>query len=114
MLRIGKRAIVSFPNFGHWSVRLQLLFKGRMPDTETLEYPWYNTPNIHLCTIRDFIELCTELGITIERFLAIDAGGKRSRTAHSTRRANLMAEQALFLLAFNGERDSSGAPVYPK
>jgi methionine biosynthesis protein MetW len=114
MLRIGKRAIVSFPNFGHWSVRLQLLFKGKMPDTETLEYPWYNTPNIHLCTIRDFIELCGELGITIERFLAIDAGGKRSRTAHSTRRANLMAEQALFLLAFNGERDSSGAPVYPK
>ena len=58
MLRIGRRAIVSFPNFGHWRVRLQLLFGGRMPETDNLPYSWYDTPNIHLCTIKDFRELC--------------------------------------------------------
>ncbi|MBI1181465.1 MAG: methionine biosynthesis protein MetW [Alphaproteobacteria bacterium] len=112
MLRIGRRAIVSFPNFGFWRVRLQLLFAGRMPDTATLQNPWYNTPNIHLCTIRDFISLCTELGVTIERFIAIDAGGKPSPIAHSPRLANLLAEQALFLLSYDGKRDPAGAPVY--
>lgn len=112
MLRIGKRAIVSFPNFGFWKVRLQLLLRGRMPESKALEYPWYNTPNIHLCTIRDFVSLCDELGITVERFLAIDAGGKPARMAHGTRQANLMAEQALFLLAYHGERDAAGAPLY--
>jgi methionine biosynthesis protein MetW len=112
MLRIGRRAIVSFPNFGYWRVRLQLLLGGRMPDTRTLEHPWYNTPNIHLCTIRDFVDLCGELGIGIERFLAIDAAGKPSRMAAGTRQANLMAEQGLFLLAYHGPRDSAGAPLY--
>ena len=106
-------------SLSHWPVwmlsirvRLALLTTGRMPETKLLREPWWSTPNIHLCTIRDFIELCDDLGITIEKFLAIDAGGQRSRRVHSTRRANLMAEQALFLLAFNGERDASGAPVY--
>src|SRR6201997_4324215 len=55
MLRIGRRAVVSFPNFGHWRIRLLLLFGGRMPVTESLNYPWYETPNIHFCTIRDFV-----------------------------------------------------------
>jgi methionine biosynthesis protein MetW len=112
MLRIARRAIVSFPNFGYWRVRMQLLFAGRMPDTETLQNPWYNTPNIHLCTIRDFVELCDALGITVERFIAIDASGKPSSMGHSARLANLLAEQALFLLSYEGERDETGAPVY--
>ena len=57
MLRIGKRAIVSFPNFGHWRIRWQLGLRGRMPMTENLSYAWYETPNIHFCTIRDFVAL---------------------------------------------------------
>ncbi|TIO94456.1 MAG: methionine biosynthesis protein MetW, partial [Mesorhizobium sp.] len=58
LLRIGNRAIVSFPNFGHWRVRFSLLIKGRMPVTKDLPYSWYDTPNIHFCTIRDFVNLC--------------------------------------------------------
>src|SRR6202171_4067336 len=60
LLRIGKRAIVSFPNFGFWRIRLSLFFRGRMPVTELLHNSWYDTPNIHLCTIRDFVVLCDE------------------------------------------------------
>ena len=66
LLRIGERAIVSFPNFGHWRVRLSLLLTGRMPVTKNLAYAWYDTPNIHFCTIRDFVELCDEIGAKIE------------------------------------------------
>ena len=62
MLRIGRRAIVSFPNFGHWRVRTELLLRGRMPKTSNLDYNWYDTPNIHLCTIRDFVDLTNEIG----------------------------------------------------
>src|ERR1700732_2543980 len=62
MLRIGRHAIVSFPNFGHWQVRLQVLFLGHMPQTDMLPYSWYDTPNIHHCTIKDFRQLCTKIG----------------------------------------------------
>jgi methionine biosynthesis protein MetW len=58
MLRVGKTAIISFPNFGHWQVRLQLLFTGRMPQNTLLPYDWHNTPNVHLCTVTDFRRLC--------------------------------------------------------
>ena len=60
MLRIGRRAVVSFPNFGHWQVRLQLLFAGHMPRTDILPFSWYDTPNIHHCTIKDFRQLCAD------------------------------------------------------
>src|SRR5690606_35351797 len=76
MLRIGKRAIVSFPNFGYWPVRCGLFFSGRMPNTGTLNNPWYSTPNIHLCTIRDFIALFAELNVRVEQSLAIAANGR--------------------------------------
>src|SRR6266550_3270686 len=66
MLRIGRRAIVSFPNFGHWQVRLQLLFAGHMPRTDILPFSWYDTPNIHHCTIKDFRQLCTEISVKME------------------------------------------------
>lgn len=65
MLRVGKQGIITFPNFGHWKVRLQLLMKGRMPETETLPYTWYNTPNIHMCSFKDFEALCQSKGIRI-------------------------------------------------
>ena len=61
LLRIGTRAIISFPNFGHWRIRLSLLALGRMPRTRALDYPWYDTPNIHLCTIADFAGLAREI-----------------------------------------------------
>lgn len=65
MLRVGQRAIISFPNFGHWHIRLQLLLKGRMPKTELLPHPWFNTPNVHLCTVTDFRELCAAENLRI-------------------------------------------------
>src|SRR4051812_38110754 len=67
MLRIGNRAIVSFPNFGHWRMRLQLLLLGRMPTTDNLPYSWYDTPNIHFCTIKDFRQLCLDIGANMTR-----------------------------------------------
>ena len=78
MLRIGTRALVSFPNFGHWQVRWQLVRSGRMPMTPTWNRPWYETPNIHPCTIRDFFVLCAQEGYAVERWLAVDEGGRRA------------------------------------
>ena len=71
LLRIGRRTAVSLPNFGHWRVRLSLLARGRMPRTRALDYAWYDTPNIHLCTIADFAALADEAGADIERALAL-------------------------------------------
>jgi len=73
MLRVGREAIVSFPNFGHWSARLQVLF-GRMPVSETLPYAWYETPNVHHCTIVDFEDLCRRLGVRIRERLVLNEG----------------------------------------
>jgi methionine biosynthesis protein MetW len=99
MLRIGRRAIVSFPNFGHWRVRLWLLLKGTMPMSEALDDPWWATPNIHLCTIRDFDDLCHDLGIRIERHGAVSGraadGGYRPIGFWT----NLFGEQAVYLLS---------------
>jgi len=99
LLRIGKRAIVSFPNFAHWKVRAHLVFKGRMPVSETLPFEWYETPNIHFCTIKDFDVLCRDMGIVVERSMALDSDGASVRRADLTPfLANLMGEQAVFLL----------------
>lgn len=65
MLTIGKQCIITFPNFGHWRMRLQLLLKGRMPETETLPYHWYDTPNIRMCTFKDFEALCSQKNIEV-------------------------------------------------
>ncbi len=97
MLRIGRRGIVSFPNFGHWKVRRGLLLNGRMPVTETLTYQWFDTPNIHLCTIRDFTDLCRQLGIVVERGISLDSKG-HIRYDAGGRLANWLGEQAVFLL----------------
>ena len=98
MLRIGERALVSFPNFGHWLVRWQLLSTGRMPMTKTWDRPWHETPNIHPCTIRDFFALCREERVAVERWLAVDEAGQRAPWRRSAWLANLFGEQALFLL----------------
>ena len=73
MLRVGREAIVSFPNFGHWSARLQVLL-GRMPVSSTLPYEWYETPNIHHCTVTDFEDLCRKIGIRIGERLVLHGG----------------------------------------
>ena len=73
MLRVGREAIVSFPNFGHWSARLQVAL-GRMPVSPTLPYEWYETPNVHHCTIRDFEDLCRRLGARIRERLVLHGG----------------------------------------
>ena len=98
MLRIGTRAVVSFPNFGHWLVRWQLLCTGRMPVTPTWDRPWHETPNIHPCTIRDFFDLCADEGYAVESWLAADDEGGRTPWRRAPRMANLFGEQGLFLL----------------
>jgi methionine biosynthesis protein MetW len=98
MLRIGRRAIVSVPNFGHWRVRGQLALRGRMPVTESLAYSWYDTPNIHFCTIADFVELAHEVGATIDKSVALDPNGRPLRPLWPKWAWNLFGEQAIFLL----------------
>lgn len=98
MLRIGRHAIVSFPNFGHWQVRWQLVTRGRMPVTGVLQDQWFDTPNIHLCTLQDFVALCRELDITIEQGITLDSEGNKLRWDARRRTANLLGNQAVFLL----------------
>jgi methionine biosynthesis protein MetW len=102
MLRIGRRAIVSFPNFGHWRIRTQLTFKGRMPVTANLSHAWYDTPNIHFCTIRDFVVLTREIDAQIERSVALDGLGQPLQLRLPWWAWNLFGEQAVFLLRRNG------------
>ncbi len=98
MLRIGRRAIVSFPNFGHWRIRSQILFRGRMPVTENLPYTWYDTPNIHFCSIRDFVELARTIDVVIERAEALTVSGQPVQVQAPWWFWNLFGEQAVFLL----------------
>jgi methionine biosynthesis protein MetW len=98
LLRIGKNAIVSIPNFAHWKVRLYLLLYGRMPVTPSLPDTWYNTENIHLCTINDFINLCDELEIQIIKSVVLDKKGNLLNFANRIKSVNLIGEQGIFLL----------------
>jgi methionine biosynthesis protein MetW len=98
LLRIGDRAVVSFPNFGHWRVRLALLLKGKMPVTKELPYSWYDTPNIHFCTIRDFVNLCDEVGAKVESATALDVNGQRIGFSMPWWFWNFFGQQAVFLL----------------
>jgi methionine biosynthesis protein MetW len=99
MLRIGQHAIVAFPNFGHWQMRLALALGGRMPNTAALPSPWYETDNTHLCTVRDFAELARGLGFKIERAVPITKGAPGAPFANTLWRANWFAEDAVFLLS---------------
>ena len=96
MLRIGRRVAVSLPNFGYWKVRLSLALLGRMPRTRTLDYNWYDTPNIHLCSIDDFRALCRTMGVRIERAIVLDRNSKPINLPPLA--ANLLGEQAVFML----------------
>ena len=99
LLRSGQRAIVSFPNFGFWKMRLQLLIGGHMPRTENLPATWYDTPNIHFCTIKDFVQLCDEIGVKMERSWALDVYARPLRLNLPWWFWNMFGEQGVFLLS---------------
>lgn len=99
LVRIGKKAVVSVPNFGHWKNRLYLALHGRMPVTKTLAYQWYDTPNIHFCTITDFVVFCEELGIAIEDRIVVDSRGHKTKFTGRGLMANLFGQQGVFLLS---------------
>ena len=98
LMRIGQRAIVSFPNFGFWRVRVALALRGRMPVTPLLDHHWYDSPNIHLCTIRDFVALCDVIGVRIEKSVTLDRYGRPFALDPRGSLANLLAEQGVFVL----------------
>jgi len=98
LLRIAKNAIVTIPNFGFWKVRLNLLFQGTMPVTKTLPNTWYNTPNLHMCTIKDFYNLCKLDNIQIVKSISV-SGGKISNIQKSNLEIkNLLSEIGIFLI----------------
>jgi methionine biosynthesis protein MetW len=98
LLRIGRRAIVSFPNFGHWRVRSQLLLTGRMPVNEHLPDSWYVSPNAHLCTIKDFVDLCRVVDARVERAVAFNSWGRQLGTWIPLTAHNMLGEKAVFML----------------
>jgi methionine biosynthesis protein MetW len=98
LLRIGRSAIVSFPNYGHWLVRTRLAFTGRMPVTENLPEAWYVSPTAHLCTIKDFADLCRVANARVERAVAFNASGQKLGTWIPLTVHNLMGEKAVFML----------------
>jgi methionine biosynthesis protein MetW len=111
LLRIAGQAVVSVPNFGHWRVRWALLAKGRMPETRSLPEPWWSTPNIHLCTLRDFTELCRELDLRIDACSAL-SNGKAARPIDPEQPIeNWRSETALFLLSRRNGQPLAPAPV---
>jgi methionine biosynthesis protein MetW len=99
MLRIGRHAVVSFPNFGHWRIRLQIALGGHMPVTDNLPDSWYDTPNIHFCTMKDFRQLCMVSGAKMEKAVALNAWGTPLRLTAPWWFWNLFGEQAVFLLS---------------
>ncbi|MEM6711905.1 MAG: methionine biosynthesis protein MetW [Pseudomonadota bacterium] len=98
LLRIGDRAIVTVPNFGNWRARLHLLLRGEMPVTKSLPYSWYDTPNIHFCTLRDFVSLSKTVGATIEESVALDSAGRRLGPNAPWALWNLIGAQGIFVL----------------
>lgn len=102
LLRIADRAIVSFPNFGHWRVRWSLLSRGRMPETKALPQPWWATPNIHLCTLADFLALTRDLEVRIDASAAFAGQGAARAIDPASALENWRAETCLFLLSRAG------------
>ena len=107
LLRVGKKAIVTIPNFGHWKVRLNLLFKGTMPITESLPNDWYNTPNIHMCTIKDFVKFSKIINFKIFKSLALNNKNISNINNSNLFYKNLFAELGIFLIEkYNENRNN--------
>ena len=98
LLRVGKKAIVTIPNFGFWKVRLQLLIKGTMPITKTLPDEWHNTPNLHMCSIKDFFNFCNNRKIKLDKSLALHNEKTSSISNINLNIKNLSAELGIFLI----------------
>ena len=98
LLRVGKKVIVTIPNFGHWKVRLDLLFKGEMPVTKNLPYQWYDTPNLHMCTILDFYNFCNNKGINIYKTISLNGQTISNISNSNLKYKNLISELGIFLL----------------
>lgn len=98
MLRVGKKAIVSFPNFAYWKIRTYLLFNGKMPKSNILPFDWYNTPNIHLLTVRDFFDFCEKRNIKIEKSILMRRG-KIIQSLFKKVFADIFAEEVIFVIS---------------
>ena len=98
LLRVAKKAIITIPNFGYWKVRLNLLFKGTMPVTENLPHTWYNTPNLHMCTIKDFYNLCKLDNIEIVKSISISSDKVSDIQKSNLEVKNLISEIGIFLI----------------
>jgi methionine biosynthesis protein MetW len=96
MARVGKKCIISFPNFGHWPIRAQLFFQGRMPKSRRLPYEWYDTPNIRLLTIHDFRAFCREVSLRVLQEIAISTSNERCKRVRLM--PNLLADGAVFVV----------------
>lgn len=98
MIRVGKKAVVSFPNFGYWRVRFYLLFNGTMPKSNILPFEWYNTPNIHLLTVKDFFEFCQKRNIKILDSIYLKRA-KAFKNFFTKTMTNLFTEEAVFVIS---------------
>ena len=99
LLRIGKASIVSIPNFGYWKVRTSLLFFGRMPETKFLPHKWFDTPNLHMCSIKDFYELCKNKKIKMEKIVGINKNKTSLINNNNIKLKNLFSEVGIFLIS---------------
>ena len=98
LLRIGKQTIVTIPNFGYWKVRLHLLFKGTMPITKNLPNEWYNTPNLHMCTIKDFVNFCNKKNIKIDKSMCVTDEKISEITKKNIGYKNIFSQLGIFLI----------------
>jgi methionine biosynthesis protein MetW len=99
LLRIGHRVIISIPNFGYWQIRAKLLFTGKMPITKSLPYYWYDTPNLHMCSIKDFYQFCEKKKIKIDRIIGISGEKTSSIYKINLEMKNLLSEVGIFLVS---------------
>ena len=99
LLRIGHRVIISIPNFGYWQIRAKLLFTGTMPITKSLPYSWYDTPNLHMCSIKDFYKICEKKKIKINKIIGINGERTSSIYKINLEMKNLFSEVGIFLIS---------------
>ena len=99
LLRVGKSVVISIPNFGYWKVRTKLLFFGKMPVTKTLPNTWYNTPNLHMCTIKDLFDFCVEKNIKINKAIGVNEDKTSEINKSNLEMKNLFSKLGIFLLS---------------
>tara|TARA_B100000029_G_C17538798_1_gene945894 strand:- start:837 stop:1442 length:606 start_codon:yes stop_codon:yes gene_type:complete len=98
LLRIGKQTIITIPNFGYWKIRLHLMFKGTMPITKNIPYEWYNTPNLHMCTIKDFVNFCKNKNIKIDKSMCLTNEKISEITKTNMSYKNIFSQLGIFLI----------------